>query len=75
MPGTAAPTSAAVDTTPTSAPSDEVATPALPPPLGDDGPLPALPLTVAVLAVVGVLSAHLWRYTETASWARRTPQR
>lgn len=46
---------------------------AVPSPTEDS--LPALPLTVAVLLVVGAAGGHAWRYLATASWARRTPER
>jgi subtilisin family serine protease len=38
-----------------------------------DGDLPALPLTLAVVAVIATFSGHAWRYLAGASWARRTP--
>jgi subtilisin family serine protease len=41
----------------------------------DDHSLPALPLSLAVLAVVGTFGGHAWRYLAGASWARRTPDR
>ena len=77
VPGTTAATTTAppVDTSPTSTPLGEDAGAAFPSPLGDDDTLPAVPLTVAVLAVVALLSAHLWRFSATTSFARRTPRR
>jgi subtilisin family serine protease len=50
------------------APTTDLPTPA-------DDSLPALPLTLAVLLVVGATGGHAWRYLATASWARRTPDR
>ena len=41
----------------------------------DDTSLPGLPLTLAVLAVVGTFGGHAWHYLAGASWARRTPER
>jgi subtilisin family serine protease len=40
-----------------------------------EDPLPALPLSLAVLAVITTFSGHAWRYLAGASWARRTPDR
>ena len=83
-PPTAAPEPAAPTTTaalavappPTTPPVlDGTAAPALP--LDDplDESLPAVPLTLAVLAVVCAFSLHAWRYLSGATWARRTPDR
>jgi hypothetical protein len=42
-------------------------------PGGDDGSLPGLPLTTAVLLVVGTLGAHGWRLLRGSELFRRTP--
>jgi subtilisin family serine protease len=56
-------------------PGADLATAVGPEPVTDDGRPPALPLTVAVLAVVGVLVAHVRRSLEAASFGGRTPPR